>query len=194
MGFIKRWQLRRLKKQNDRMEREIAAMEKETLRLKQIAESRKEKEKTEVEYKSWRHYNRLTQDQKPGREETEDYRISMMYAVKERQQRWNRRRMERGEPTIMGELLAVAGTVIADKLGQKLRPHEQRIKEANDYADIAQKVATVIQTTGNTDEMTKILEAEKLQQETRRTRAQADVEEENARFTIDDLRRLKKNK
>jgi hypothetical protein len=67
--------------------------------------------------------------------------------------------------------------------------------------DLKRKEAEIKQITDNVDNATKLIEAEKMRQEAERLRqearkleAQADVEEENARFTIDDLRRLKKNK
>jgi hypothetical protein len=108
---------------------------------------------------------------------------------KEKLDRWAREEYTAGESVFFG-----LGSIIGDKLAEKLYPFDETIMRAERQADLLQKIANIIQTTNNAEQAIRILEAEKLKQETRRVRAQADVEEANADFTIDELRRLKEGK
>jgi hypothetical protein len=103
-------------------------------------------------------------------------------------------RWERGEYTAGESIRGLLFDLFSSKVAEKLRPWEQTISRSNQTVDLMQKIVNVMGSAENVEQAIKILEAEKLKQETRRTKAQADVEEANAGFTIEELNTLKRNK
>ena len=142
---------------------------------------------------NWRQFKR--QHKKPERKDHPYFSMAVSDANAERKRNKKKRFIAAGGTTNSQVVVNIICDAIMYALQKKLRPHDVVIREANDYADLMQKLVNAISTSHNTDEAIKLLEAEKLRIANRSMEAQADVERATANKTIDDIiRRLQEGK